>query len=273
MIKKGLTEQQACQLVLGHLDDLKRLCNNRFPGDSILAEQAENYVLETLKADNWRRVLHWDHTCQFQTFFLAITGRLLTDFWRKEFGHFRPPEWLKREQDPIWIQAYDLIIQKNNSRGDAIEILLVNNASRERAFIESVVSRVIAHCKTHQKPASSPLEEHEPWLTASNPGPLAELESNENQGLVTALFQVLGWSEVQEPEIPAKLSSQIEQLKSSLKLTGEDKLIVKMHILEGRKLSEIQRMLNFRGDIHKRYKKVLKHLKDAMIHVGLIQGK
>ena len=272
MFKSGLTDEQACQLVLQHLLILRGLCNKQFPDDGALAEEAQNHVLDTLKSENWARIQRWDQKCKFATFLSVVAGRMLIDFRRKQFGHHRPPEWLKREHDPAWVQAYELLVRKNHSRTETIEIMAMNDATRERSFIENLVNQVIAKCKIPVKHVECDFDDYEPWLMSSNPGPLAEIEQSEARKIGSALMQLAGWEQDQEKESSTELTAYVNTLRTHLLLNDEDKLILKMYFLEGRKLSEIKRILNFRGDIHKRYYKILNQCKNAMRHSGLLNG-
>jgi RNA polymerase sigma factor (sigma-70 family) len=273
VFKSRVTNEQACQLVLQHLQVLKALCDKQFPDNGALAEEAQNHVLDTLKSENWARIQHWDQKSKFATFLSVVAGRMLIDFRRKQFGHQRPPEWLKREKDPLWMVAYMLLIKKNYSRTEAIEILTMHDVSRERSFIENLVNQVIAKCKRPVKPVEHTFDDYEPWLMSSNPGPLAEIEQSQVRTISAALMQLVGWDQDMEEEASTELTDHIKELRTHLEIGDEEKLILKMHFLEGRKLSEIKRMLNFSGDIHKRYFKILKQCNNALQHSGLLKGK
>lgn len=270
MFKKRLTEEQACQQVLQHLTVLKTLCSRQFPDNETLAEQAENHVLDTLSMENWGRILQWDQTCLFATFLTVVANRMLIDFRRRQFGHHRPPEWLKQKSDPLYMQAHELLIKKQYSRTECIEILALHDANRERAYIEHLVNQVSARCKAVEKPVECDLQDHEPWLISAEPGPLAEMEQNETNDVCRVLANVFDWEQGDNDAQNEALSAAAAKMRAMLAIDDQDRLMIKMHFVDGRKLSEIKHMLNYRGDIHKRFAKILNQCRLAMKHSGLL---
>src|ERR671919_851082 len=148
--------QQAKAKVFEHWNYLDALSKRRFPKSENLAHEALLYVIDNLKANEWKRVRAWQGLGYFLPFITTLASRLLTDFARTKFGYIRKPAWLAEKRDPFWDTAYRLLVVENYTRHEVIERLLLSEPPRERWFIEEVVRSIRARCQ--EKPPS--MEQH-----------------------------------------------------------------------------------------------------------------
>lgn len=257
-------------MVLDHWESLDGFARRRFPGNEAHALEASQFVLDKLEQDGWRRVCAWRGTVNFVSFLGILARRLYTDFDRERYGYHRKPKWLKEKQDPLWHNAYRLYAIENQGRRAVIEILS-SDPSRQRRYIEEVVSTIAARCQ----PVVEPKEEQ--WDEADlravpdgmNPGPVEQLTDKEHQDTVQLLIAYISDGDA------TKLSSEIRDQLSTLRaldLSDEERLMIKLREIDNVQLQTIKNMLHYDGDIYKRYKKVIRQIRDAVETSGLIEA-
>lgn len=134
--------------VFAHWKHLDSLCRRRFPQSENLAHEALLYVLDRLEADDWKRVRTWEGLGDFLPFIVTLASRLMTDFTRERFGYIRKPHWLAKLKDPLWQQAYRLLIVEKYTLAEAVETLSAWYPRREVWFIERVVKTVAEKCRS-----------------------------------------------------------------------------------------------------------------------------
>ena len=155
------------------------------------------------------------------------------------------------------------------SRHEAIERLLLSEPQRERWSIEEVVTTLRKRCQ--EEPWYMDLLAEagvEPIDEGSSPDELLRLQDKE---LLEAL-----WAYLQADDgsaITPRVAEIITRLKAYLRLTEEDRLLLKLYYQDGIKIKVIVKLLNLQGDPYKRIKKIIAQIQKACQKAGLLLGK
>lgn len=261
-----LAEETARKLVFDHWDFLQHLARRRFPNDFNTAHLALDHVLEKLQEQGWQRVRTWTGQGKFATFLAVLATRLMTDYVRKIYGHQRPPKWLTEQADPIWREAYRVLILERFERQEAIELLKTHYPHLLPESIHEVVAKVIALCPPKHRYQDS----HEVAIDEiAEPGSWELSPETEIEPKPQELSEALeGYIMGEVPE-PPEAKSLLEKLQPHLKLSDEDRLLLRLHYCEGLKITQIAELLHLKGDPYKRLNKILKSLHTACEQAGL----
>ncbi len=261
-----LSEEAAKKAVFDHWDFLQSLARRRFPNDFNTAHLALDYVLENLQEQGWQRVRTWTGQGKLATFLAVLTTRLMTDYVRKTYGHQRMPRWLAEKSDPIWRQAYQLVILERYARQEAVEQLKTCYPELATETIYQIVAEVSARCPTRHRyqdcQAVGIDEIAEPG--GSELSPEAEIEPKPQELLEVLVGYISG-----EATVSAGTQALLEKLNSYLHLSDEDRLLLRLRYLEGLPLEQVVKLLHFKGDPYKRLNKILNSLRLACERAGL----
>lgn len=264
-----LSAAAAKSLVFDHWNFLGKLSKRRYYDNENLAHEAFDFVLEKLGANDWQRVRAWEGLGSFATFLATLTSRLMTDFSRAKFGHYRKPTWMAEISDPLWGRAYRLLMVEKYQRQEAIEILSVGEPAREPLFIEEVVLTILRKCKhQHQtKEPMAPLDQIEEQIsTGSEPDQELSIKDEEMMDAVRGhLFSGCQSADSLDPRVQELLT----RLNPHLSLSDEDRLILRLRFGDGVKLKDIVGLLHLKGDPYKRINKLIHHLRQAFQRAGL----
>ncbi len=264
-----MTPDEAKKKVWDHWEFLNSFAKRRFPGKEEQALQASLFALNKLEENEWRRVCAWQGQGSFVSFLSVLARRLFTDFEREQYGHHREPKWLQEKQDPLWHKAYRLYVIENLNRQAIIETL-ATDVSREHWFIEEVVSTVVARCKPKMKPKKVSKDKAELYDLPNgvNPGPQAQLINDDNIDSATLLMAYI--ADGDESRLPPRMRDMLSLLRN-LTLTDEERLMIRLHEIDGVRLTAVKKMLHYQGDIYKRYKKTIGQIRDACKKAGLVE--
>jgi hypothetical protein len=261
-----ITSEQAKAKVFEHWGHLDALAKRRFPKDENLAHEALLYVLKGLEADEWKRVCSWRGLGHFLPFITLLASRLLTDFSRTKFGYIRKPGWLAEKGDPLWETAYRLFMVENYARHEVIERLSLGDSQRERWSIEEVVTTLRKRCQEEPWYMDLSAEAQvEPIDEGSSPDELLRLQDKEMLEALWAYLQADDGS-----AITPRVAEIITRLKAYLRLTEEDRLLLKLYYQDGIKIKVIVKLLNLQGDPYKRIKKIIAQIQKACQKAGLL---
>ncbi len=261
-----LTAEAAKKLVFAHWDFLQRLAMRRFPNDDNTAHLALDHVLERLQEDGWRRIRTWEGQGRFATFLGVLAGRLMTDYLRKVYGHQRPPKWLGEKDDPIWTEAYRLLILERFERQEAIGLLETRHPETDPGAIRRIVSEILGRCP----PRSRYQDSHGVSLddiaepAGRTPTPEAELEPKPRELLEALEGYIRG-----ETGLPEEAEALLEKLQPHLHLSAEERLFLRLRYCEGLKMTQIARLLHIKGDPYKRLHKILDRVQTACEAAGI----
>ncbi len=262
-----LSEEAARKLVFDHWGFLQQLARRRFPNDYNTAHLALDYALENLQEQGWQRVRTWTGQGKFATFLAVLTTRLMTDYVRKTYGHQRMPRWLAEQTNPVWQEAYRVVILERYGHQEAIELLKTRYPEIEPQEIYRIVAEVIAKSPPryrHQDSQEVGLDEiAEPG--SSELSPEAETEPKARE-LLEALD---GYIRGEAPAL-AEAQALVEKLKPYIALSDEDRLLLRLRYLEGLPLEQVAKLLHVTGDPYKRLNKILKSMRAACERAGLV---
>jgi DNA-directed RNA polymerase specialized sigma subunit len=196
----------------------------------------------------------------------------MTDYARSKFGHLRPPTWIKNKNDPVWTRAYKLIVFENNSRQDAIEILTASHPTRDRWYFEEMIATILAKSNRSVRAIESQIPIEAIADDNANEDVEPVYESN-NKELLEA---VIGYLSNDEESMSDAEDFQVKRLMSllniELSMSQEDKLLLKMRYCDGMSIAAISKILNLQGDTYKRINKLIKHLSNACIQMGVLES-
>jgi len=206
--------------VFRHMDLLERFAQRRFP-DEVLAGKAFLYVLDSLAANDWKRVRQFQgrHGSSFRTYLAHIAQRLLTDFYRAEFGYERPPKWVE-EMGGLWKRAYRLLCIEHWSPEEAMERLRAPSGgeSRNEAVAEAIelILEKSPDC-TKLKPEMAPTDPGDLDTKAPNDPALHDLSPEEalSGRQLAAIMEAIHHC-LTAPEEGLLLSPDQERLRSKL---------------------------------------------------------
>ena len=256
-IAAGMTATEAKMEVNAQLERIDKLSRQHFRYDENLAHEGFIFVLDKLEADNWKRIREWNQKGRFTSYITVVTSNLLKDFRRKKDGYRRMPTWL-RARDQIWHDAYHWSIEKKWARREVIEQLQTLYRDRQRWYLDEMVATIISKC---QKP---PIElELQPDPLPAPGSEMTRLELGE------ALRSVLEGEVTLDSAVPPQIVAMVDELKGSLSLSTEDRLILRLRFLEGASVPTIKKMLHLNGDIYKRINKLLEKIREACHLAGL----
>jgi len=261
-----LTGADAKKLVFAHWDFLQHLARKRFPTDDNTAHLALDHVLDHLQEEDWRRIRSWQGQGKFSTFVGVLAGRAMTDYLRKVYGHQRAPKWLEEKGDPIWMEAYRILIVERFERQEAFSLLQTRHPEKEAGLLREIVSEVIARCPAkirYQDHHGASLDDIGDTPSPDLP-PESQLEIQPRELLEALDGYIRG-----DGELPGQVRVLVEKLRQNLHLSDEDRLLLRLRYCEGLKMSQIARLLHLRGDPYKRLNKILKTVRAACEKAGL----
>lgn len=114
---------------------------------------------------------------------------------------------------------------------------------------------------------SAEAQEVEPINEGSSPDELLGLRDKE---MLEAL-----WAYLQADDgaaITPRVAEIITRLRAHLRLTEEDRLLLKLYYQDGIKIKVIVKLLNLQGDPYKRIKKIITQIQKACQKAGLLLG-
>jgi hypothetical protein len=264
----ALTADEAKAKALAHLKYVDTLAKRRFPRDENLALEASQYVLEQLQSDDWKRLRSWKGQGDFLPFMATITARLLTDFFRSKRGYIRKPRWLEEKNDMLWHLAYQLAVVEQWPAREAVEQLVNYPPPRGRGIVEEVVRTVIGRCR--EQPRLT--EAVDGFEVESLPDHAATEDCGEPQHkeLIEVFLSILDSG--QNDPVHPRVAEIAARLNPYLSLTDEDCLLLKLYYLEEMSMEAIKRLLKLEGDLYKRVKKLIAHVRTACQKAGLLVG-
>lgn len=262
----ALSTEAAKALVFDHWLFLQKLARRRFPDDDNMAHQAQDFILEKLQENDWKRVQSWQGQGKFTTFLAVLAGRLMTDFVRARFGHRRPPAWLQAKKDPIWHDAYRSLMIERYEREETVGILQTRYPEFEDIQIRQLVATVIGHC-TRQPQFREETVSMEAVGESESGESLPEQQLMPDQKELMEILQHYIQGETES--VPAAVAPLLDKLKAKIHLDDEDRLLLRLRFCEGLKMPAITKMLNLTGDPYKRINKLIRQLQQACEQASL----
>ena len=148
------------------IDKIEAVCKRHFEDEN---EQNESYVfiLDSLKADNFRRLRAYKGQSQLTTYLYSLINALIVDYRRKTYGRRRIPAAVAKLGK--WAEAvYRLVCWQKYSFDDAYDILQVEDlfTGPYERYVEAIAPIREAPCR--ENPSFQSLNE-EVFGVAENP--------------------------------------------------------------------------------------------------------
>ena len=124
---------------------LQNITRKRF-GDSSLADEALNYVLEKVTDNDCARINTYRGESSFRTFLTHLTQNLLSNFYYKKFGRLRAPKWLCA-LGYLYERVYEKIYQQRMSREEVIESLRIALPDTSETCMREAISIIKSRVK------------------------------------------------------------------------------------------------------------------------------
>lgn len=261
------------QKVFEYWDYINGLTERRFPNDKNLQLEASQYVLDALVAEDYKKV----RACRshnFKAFLTTVSLNLLAEFWNNQFGRERPNTWLKRQKDPIYQIAYQLLVKNRYSKRETIEILVVNEPERERWKLEEVVREVLTNCPIKEEIKGVSLDDNEAEDVADHYASLEEQFEEENrQALLEVLLGILNGDTNDNDEMALAIKELLVHFGKSARLTEEECLVLQLRFSSGLTLEKISQLLGLtKSQTDKHIKKIQVRLRKALTQLGFVEN-
>ena len=241
-----------------HTPLIDHLAAKRFP-QSVLADEAVVFVLDTLQADQGKRVASYTGEARFTSYLSAVVMRLFEDFSRKKFGRLRPPAWLNR-LGGMWLVLFKLLCMERKSFPQAVdEMVAYHHLSAETAdHMGSTILAEVVDCG-HRRGQTIPLEDDmQPTDGLEISG---KLEEQEQALLFKTLFHhITGQDSV----------SSVDLFDLDFKLSGQEKILLKLCYQDGINVSKAGEMVGLSAhQTHGRMRRLLGRIRKTLEQSGL----
>lgn len=249
-------------------DFLNRLSRRRFP-DPNTAEEAMTHVIKKLGENDWKRARGYKGESSFKTYIGKVTARLLEDFSREKFGRIRPPTWMNT--NPLWKQVWKMLCLERMSADDVTDSLTDNDPFLIEEAITLILSK-IPDCGAYQGEQTD-LEEDEEISSSLRPALHHFTPDEISEALeFVRILETLGdylFNHI-TPAAGDRLTESILQFCLQIKLTSQERMLLRLVYQEGYSVSEAGRMLKLNSNqAHSRHKNLLKRIQKAARASGL----
>lgn len=232
------------------LKKLDHLAQRRFTQVG-LAEEASTYVLERLSEDDWAACKQYQGKAQANTYLQTLSHNFLEEFSRKRFGRPRPPQWLQREGE-LWVRIWKMVCLERQLLPAVVDRLTADQ-QRDQEYIHNIARTIKArlpwcgdsarevpgHCFDCNHNNNSP--------SASTEQRLAQHDIEDTLQLIHELL--LSDNCPSDVVITQERTfminqAQWQQIQAALKLSPEERLLLKMVYQEGLKLNVVATALD-----------------------------
>ncbi len=218
---------------------IRSLCERRF-GQTADAEIASDYVLEHLCESDWKLCRKFTGKSRPETYLYTLCSNLVEEYARKRFGRIRPPAWLQQLGD-AWLTLWKFICLERQPVPVAIERLAGQDETlRDPDTLEQMVRTIkgkLPWCG--QQTGEVSLEEHYQEPDSNDTASADTLEP-----LLLLLHQLILDEDPPRPASQWQSSETLDTVRAALRLSDEQRLILRMAHVDGIKFSAIARTLN-----------------------------
>ncbi|MBF0550648.1 MAG: sigma-70 family RNA polymerase sigma factor [Deltaproteobacteria bacterium] len=245
-----------------------------------LAEEVLAYVMVCFEEDQFRRLKEYKHESSFITYVKAVANRLTTDFFRKRYGYVRPPKWVVA-RGLLWKRVFQMLCLERMTFADVINGLTVICPDPDPSLameVEKAVETIsgnISDCG--QKIGEELLDDRTAESYLGEEGarhnlPPEELTLSKERAAFMEVFREIIFSDNKQPDNPddTGLDVLIEKFQTGLKLSAEERLLLKLQYQDGLSVSDVGRRLGLNPDqIHGKRRRLLDKLRKALESSGL----
>jgi hypothetical protein len=123
---------------ISRLDNLAR---KRF-WDENIADEAFNWVLDKIKANNWSRLNSFNGKSKPSTYLHTVFLHALENFSREKFGYPRPRTWLKNRGD-FWVQIWKRLCLEREP-AEQIKATFADNNKQAEIDVKLIITLIKA---------------------------------------------------------------------------------------------------------------------------------
>ncbi len=250
---------------LAHWHSINKMAARRF-GEGTLAEEAALAVMDSLAADEWRRVAAFGGRASFSSFVMTLTARLLEDFARKRFGRVRPPLWVK-SLGGIWEKLFSALCLERLRPVEAVEVVLQRHFQAVKKEVEDAAYQLLEKIPGCGKSQGIEVA-YEEGMEHGDDTSLEEsdAEEGEKKQLFSMVCQLI--FSVDDIEISSGFQKKFRALK--IDLSSEEQLLLKLCFQDDFNVSEAGKMLGLtRFQAHGKMRRLMQRLKKEFERVGL----
>ncbi|EGV27764.1 hypothetical protein ThidrDRAFT_4435 [Thiorhodococcus drewsii AZ1] len=269
------------QATFAHLSRIEAQSRRRFR-EPTLAEEAVNFVLEGLQADDWQRVRQYRNRSKLSTFLDTVSARLLEDFSRQRFGRLRMPDWV-RAQGALSELLFRLLCMERRPMHEALEIAADSApGGRDRALLDDIVRAIRARYPKcgEQGPTMVGIEELDSLpsdpetlgkVSAGLPG--VDILEREQDAVLRVLGRQLLEADADDSSGTLPATDYLADLKARLHVTSEERLLLKLVFVEGLTVSAAGRLLGYNAnETHGRLRRLLQRIRSILQEYGVNFG-
>ncbi len=234
------------------LHKIEAVCKRHFADEN---EQSESYVfiIDSLKADNFRRLRAYKGQSQLTTYIYSLVNTLIVDYRRKIYGRRRIPAVVAKLGK--WAEAvYRLVCWQKFSYDDAYDFLQVDDLFEGPydAYLKAIGPIREAPCR--ENPAFQSLDA-EIAGTSEN---LRNPEANPLEALIDKL----------DHERRGKALKIIRATTTTL--SQEDQLLVRLVYASGQPVAAVAQMIGrSASSVRRRLKRLLTHYREKLLAEGI----
>ncbi|MDR1947504.1 MAG: sigma-70 family RNA polymerase sigma factor [Desulfovibrio sp.] len=260
-----------------HFYLLEYLAGRRFKAD-VLAEEAQNYVLDALSRNDWEKIRRYKDTGSFKAYLAQVIVRLLEDFARKRFGRKRPPAHVV-VRGSLWVRLFQLMCIEGYSPSAASAVVegeLPSPAEENRAYsaARSIVESVVdcgetvteIHSDEEASAEAGPAED----LLHTLP-PEEYLEEARYAALLEALREFFSDNNHEGPRrAQASVLRYEKLLRDKAQLQTEERLLLRLVYQDGLTVTAAGKVLGYTAaQIHGRLHRLLQRLARLLDEAGV----
>lgn len=261
---------------------------NKKYGEGVLAEELCAKALEKLCETDYQQNLaaRYQGKVKPESYILSCFHRLLADFHRVKFQRIRPPAWLSR-LGVAWEKIYRLLCLERQEPEQIVTRLGDQDVKKEKEIHDmiSIIRIKVVHCGAQRGEVGYDFELSTPDQDGNSNRLSGTIENHSERETVMDVFKALsmvlacqegdGLGKVRErhttDEVKSLLGAQVEKgVEFTLDLSGEERLLLRVVYQDGKKISEVARLLNIpRHQIDRKLKDCLSRLKKQLQNSGM----
>ena len=239
--------------LIGRLD---RLAKKRF-WDENIADEAFNWVLDKLKANNWSRLDSFNGSAKPSTYLHTVFIHSLENFSREKFGYPRPKTWIKN-QGSFWVKIWKLLCLEREPL-EKIRINLSDGSEQREDEIKKIITLIKAkepNCAKQEalttigggdENKESVEKEEDGSLLGYQQGRRSTediLQADNYERLTEIIALLTGFAPTLSKTDDALHNKTLKKLAQSLNITANETLLLKMKYQQSMSDSAIGRALD-----------------------------
>ena len=210
--------------------------------DEATVEEAVTYTISSLSDEDWKRCRRFKGGSAPETFLYTLSTNLIMDYARKVYGRQRPPAWLKRK-GILWLALWKSLCQDRQAPEAVVERHLALVDGNRDVVLDAIreIKTRLPWCGVSKWVDSLDDSESVVRLVEAS----SEDEPFREDDMLYFAHELLKQEEdaVDTAALAVADPQQVVDAVSSLELTQEEALVLRMHFCDGLSFSAIARAL------------------------------